>query len=65
MKKLIYKICKYDENGISELISRDDCENEIKKEWEELIPEKGFDYYLSVGWELNGKSLGTTLLNTK
>ena len=65
MKTLIYKIHKIDENGTSELVLRGDCENEVRKEWGQLIKEEGFDYDLSVGWELNGKSLGTTLLDSK
>jgi hypothetical protein len=65
MKKLVYKIHKIEfETGITILVSKGN-ETKIKNEFTELIKEDGFDYDLSAGWELNGKSLGTTLLETK
>jgi hypothetical protein len=65
MKTLIYKIHKIDETGKSELVLKGDNEFEVRKQWEMLIPEDGFNYNLSCGWELNGKSLRTTLLEDK
>jgi len=65
MKKLVYKIHKVEtETGVTTLVSKGN-ETEIKNEFTNLKKEDGFDYDLSVGWELNGKSLGTTLLETK
>ena len=65
MKKLIYKIHRNeDETGSTTLVMRGN-KIEIEKEWETLRAEAGFNYDLSVGWELDGKCLGTTLLDLK
>ncbi len=62
MKTLVYKIHKVEKNGNSELITKGG-ENEIREKWESIEP--GEDHELSVGWELNGKLLGVTLLEWK
>jgi len=64
MKTLVYKIHKNDENGNSELLKKG-TESEVRRAWNEIEKVKGFDHGLSVGWELNGKSLGTILLESK
>jgi len=65
MKTLIYKIHKSDLAGKSELLLKGDNELEVRKKWGMTIIEDGFTYELSCGYELNGKSLGTTLLESK
>ena len=64
MKTLVYKIHRNDLDGNSKLLKKG-TESQVRKEWNELEKENGFDYGLSVGWELNGKSLGITLLESK
>lgn len=64
MKKLVYKIHKVDENGKQDLVF-EGTEKEARKEFSKIESEEEFDYWLSAQWELNGKSLGTTLIDEK
>ena len=64
MKKLVYKIHKVYENGKQELVF-EGTEKEARKEFKSIEPEEEFDFWLSAQWELNGKSLGTTLIDEK
>jgi hypothetical protein len=61
MKTLVYKIHKVEEDSSNTKLIEKGEESEIREKWESI----GIGHELSVGWELNGKSLGTTLLEWK
>ena len=64
MKKLVYEIHKVDENGKQELVF-EGTEKAARNEFKNIEPEEGFEYWLSAQWKLNGRNLGTTLIETK